>query len=215
MRFRFPALSLRAMRKRRGLALKKLKDAAGFTLTEVLATVIILGLVSGGVAMAVGVGTRQFSHSMASSESQLLFSSLKQDLKNDLSYTTGVFSSEDSGSLRSITGYQSLRHADKREYLYLKALDSEGNIVQATDGSTTGAGQLALCSADGKVKNRLLGKGSYNYGLVACIKELRYDTDSKLYTVTMTVEDGSGGDLVNETFSIKALNKVAFADSSL
>lgn len=168
--------------------LGRLRFSAGFTLTEVLATVIILGLVTGLVATAVTVGVRQFTHSMAVSESRMLFSSLQQDLKNDLGYTSTASANGKAGDEWSITGYSSINHGTETgENLYLKALDSNGAFVPVSDESVTGYGQLALCSQDGKVKNRLLGKAAYNYGLVACIKKLKYNEDKKLYTVTLSV----------------------------
>ena len=186
-------------------ATAKLKDTAAFTLTEVLATVIVIGLVSGGLATAVTVGARQFTRSMAMSESQMLCSSLRQDIENDLSYTKIVLGDEASGDL---TGYVSLHHADKTQYLKLKALDDNGQPVNASGNDVTGEGQLALCSDDGKVKNRLLGKAAYNNGLKACVKKLQYIEDKRLYVVELAIySDASGSEpLADETFSVKALN---------
>lgn len=191
----------------------RLKATAGFTLTEVLATVIILGLVASGVAMAVTVGSHQFTQSMANSESRMLFSTLQQDMKNDLSYTQTLFSDKtpSGDEVVYVTGYKSLHHGDKNDNLFLKALDSEGSIAEpsGTSGELTSSGQLALCSADGKVKNRLLGKAAYNYGLTARVKSLTYDLKMKLFKVNLAI-DSADGVLVDETFSVKALNHVEF-----
>lgn len=192
---------------------QRLKSAAGFTLTEVLATVIILGLVTSGVAMAVTVGTQQFTQSMANSESRMLFSTLQQDMKNDLSYTSTLFSDEtpSGDGVVSVTGYKSLHHGDKNADLYLKALDDDGTVVEPAVGSgdLTYSGQLALCSMDGKVINRLLGKAAYNYGLTARARSLTYDPKTKLFKVNLAI-DSADGVLVDETFSVKALNHVEF-----
>lgn len=192
---------------------QRLKSAAGFTLTEVLATVIILGLVTSGVAMAVTVGTQQFTQSMANSESRMLFSTLQQDMKNDLSYTSTLFSDEtpSGDGVVSVTGYKSLHHGDKNADLCLKALDDDGTVVEPAVGSgdLTYSGQLALCSTDGKVINRLLGKAAYNYGLTARVRSLAYDPKTKLFKVNLAI-DSADGVLVDETFSVKALNHVEF-----
>ena len=197
----------------RAMAAQRLKATAGFMLTEVLATVIILGLVTSGVAMAVTVGTQQFTQSMAASESRMLFSTLQQDMKNDLSYTSTLFSEEtpSGDEVVAVTGYKSLHHGDKNVNLYLKALDEDGTVVEPAVGSgdLTYSGQLALCSMDGKVINRLLGKAAYNYGLTARVKSLTYDPKTKLFEVNLAI-DSADGVLIDETFSVKALNHVEF-----
>lgn len=182
---------------------KRCSGSAGFTLTEVLATVIIIGLVSGGLATAVTVGSRQFMRSMAMSESQQLFSSLRQDMDNDLRYATKYLANSDDGS---ITGYLSPHHGDKNNPLHLKALDDNGDFAESGD-SVTGTGQLALCSDDGKVKNRLLGKGAYNYDLRARVKSFTYDSSSNVYTIRLEiVQTALSETLVDETFTVKSLN---------
>lgn len=187
---------------------KRLRQAFGFTLTEVLATVIIIGLVSGGLAMAVSVGSRQFMRSMALSESQLLFSSLRQDMTNDLRFAS-LIKKEDSGS---VTGYQTLHHADKNKRLYLKALDDNGNIVAPQDG-VTGVGQLALCSKDETVKKRLLGKAAYNYALRAQVKSFEFNEDNNRYTIQLIIfQTSSNEKLLDETFTVDALNNVSDQD---
>lgn len=196
-------------------------DAAGFTLTEVLATVIVVGLVSGGLATAVTVGSRQFSQSMAMSESKMLYSMLEQELKNDLAYTTEILSN-DSGMNHEyrVTGYGSHYHSsDKR--LYLRALSEDGNSVVSPTASgnegdegqrdVTGAGQLALCSSDNiDVRNRLISSAAYNYGLKAKVKSFTYFENEKRFIVDLVIVDSYGNELITgRKFSVAALNKVS------
>lgn len=202
-------------RKHATLLVKKLKDTAAFTLAEVLATVIVIGLVSGGLATAVTVGARQFGLSVAQSESQMLYSSIKQDLENDLTYIRVSTEAKNSEVIldenKNVLGYASLHHADKDELLYLKALDNKGNAVEAGEGDVTGEGQLALCSDDGKVKNRLLGKAAYNNGLKACVKKLQYDEGAKNYIANVVITSSTDSSEVlagGQDFTIKALNNV-------
>lgn len=176
----------------------------GFTLTEVLATVIVIGLVSAGLATAISTGTRQFTRSMALSESQQLFSSLRQDIDNDLRYSPQYLEGADSSD---VVGYATLHHGDKTKSLFLKALDESGAVVEASSGSVTGVGQLALCSADETVKNRLLGSGAYNYGLAARVNSFKYDSDAGEYIINLEIRQTSLNEsLVNETFTVRALN---------
>lgn len=187
------------------VAKQHLAVARGFTLTEVLATVIIIGLVSGGLATAVSVGSRQFMRSMALSESQQLFSSLRQDMDNDLRYSSKYLKGSNADT---IAGYISPHHGDDKNPLYIRALDDDGNITRAGD-CTTGVGQLALCSDNEKVKNRLLGKGSYNYDLRARIKTFTYDSANSVYTIELEIVQTSLNEtLVDETFTVMPLNKV-------
>lgn len=198
----------------------RMRDAAGFTLTEVLATVIVVGLVSGGLATAVTVGSRQFSQSMALSESKMLYSMLEQELKNDLTYSTAILS-KDAETPYNVDGYASLHHYDSKKRLFLRALNDDGSSVAKPDVSTdengirhqdtTGAGQLALCSSDNiDVRNRLVSSAAYNYGLKAKVKSFVYDKDKKLYTLHLVIlSDTQEKPLVDGTFSVRALNPVA------
>lgn len=186
---------------------KKARSCVGFTLTEVLATVVVVGLVSGGLATAVSVGTKQFTRSMAMSESQQLFSMLRQDMDNDLKYATQYLPGDDEFH---VTGYISPHHGDKDNPLYLCALDDKGEVAEPTNSSLTGLGQLALCSENRKVKNRLLGKGSYNYDLRARVNSFTYDDTKKTYVIDLEIVQASLNEsLVHETFSVRALNEVS------
>lgn len=195
---------------------------SGFTLTEVLATIIVVSLVSGGLATAVTVGSRQFTQSMALSESKILYSTLEQEMKNDLAYTK-TFLSYDSGVGHeyNVTGYASESHSSEKP-LFLRALDESGSSVVAPatdeDGKgqqdVTGAGQLALCSSDNiEVRNRLINPAAYNYGLKAKVISFKYYEDKKLFTVNLVIVNSQGDYLAGSTFSVKALNDVGCLSS--
>lgn len=173
----------------------------GFTLTEVLATVIILGLVTAGMATAITVGTQQFNRSMALSEGQQLYSSISRLLENDLRSSVAPITSG------PVTSYQTVNFGNKQT-LYLDALDDEGDIVAPTGGETTGYGQLAFCSHgdDSSVKNRLLGRAAYNYGLRAKVKSFNYDTSTCYYTIELAIGNPDQNyDVVDETFTVYSL----------
>lgn len=178
-----------------------LRSQAGFTLTEVLATVIILGLVTAGMATAITVGVQQFNKSMALSEGQQLYSSISRLLENDLRFSGAPSASG------PVTSYQSINYSNE-QMLYLEALDDEGNVVSPANGETTGYGQLALCSHDegSTVKNYLLGRAAYNYGLRAKVKSFNYDKGAHYYTLELVIGDPSQGyDVVDETFTVYSL----------
>lgn len=181
--------------------LARLKSKEGFTLTEVLATVIILGLVTAGMATAITVGVQQFNKSMALSEGQQLYSSISRLLENDLRFSGAP---DTSGPVSS---YQSVNYSNEQT-LYLEALDDDGNVVSPSNGETTGYGQLALRShdEDSTVKNYLLGRAAYNYGLRAKVKSFVYDANNHYYTIELVIGNPSQGyDVVDETFTVYSL----------
>ena len=185
---------------------RTLRNQDGFTLTEVLATVIIVGLVSMMMAGGIMLANKQFVSSMAHSQAQQLYTTIAETIDSDLRYvgnTTSDFAVDASG-----VHYKSEKHGDETladsNYLYLKTLDDKGN-VQSMDTY----GQLALCTADGTTKNRLLGKGFYNNGLVVKISSLEYNETIDCFVVTMSVaqkNDTAHPIIDAKRFTIKALN---------
>ncbi len=195
------------------------RATAGFTLTEALATVIIIGLVTATMAGGVALASKQFTRSIAHSQAQQLYSSLAQTIDNDLRYTNTYYGSSD-----NVTGYTSFAHGvpeSKKNIvlgddakLYLKTLASDGN---EQDLGTPG--ELALCNdvstntdegKNKKLTNRLVGRGSYNNGLKASITSFTYDTTSKLFSIELVISqvdsDGNATTFIDQTFTVKALN---------
>lgn len=193
----------------RGRGLRaRLKASGGFTLTEALATVVVVGLVSVGLVTAVTVGVQQYNRSMALSEAQQLYSSLSRLLDTDL--RTSPLADEASGAagVVKITKYQSVKFGSEKT-VFLEALDDDDNVVNAAEGETTGFGQLALCSHDegNTVKNHLLGAKAYNRGLRAKVKSFTYNPSNNYYSIELVVgiPGTDSEELVDQTFSTYAL----------
>ncbi len=183
-----------------------LRAQGGFTLTEVLATVIVVGLVSVMMAGGIMLANKHFASSMARSQAQQLYTTLAQTLDSDLRYvgnTDSDYGEDGDGSIH----FKSRRHGaeiEDADYLYLKTLDDKGT-VQTMDAY----GQLALCTKDEETKIRLLGKGAYNNGLVVKIDSLKYQKDIDCFVIKMSIARSS--DTANpiidaKEFTIKALN---------
>lgn len=192
----------------RGRGLRtRLKASGGFTLTEALATVVVVGLVFVGMVTAVSVGVQQYNRSMALSEAQQLYSSLSRLLDTDLR-TSPADGVKDATDLIDVTSYKSVKFGSE-ETVFLEALDDDDNVVQAVDGETTGFGQLALCSHDegNTVKNHLLGAKAYNRGLRAKVKSFTYDPSNHYYSIELVVgiPGTDSEELVDQTFSTYAL----------
>lgn len=198
----------------RKTATSTLRAQGGFTLTEVLATVIVVGLVSVMMAGGIMLANKHFASSMARSQAQQLYTTLAQTLDIDLRYagnTDSDYGEEDDGSVH----FKSRKHGaeiDDANYLYLRTLDDEGK-VQTMDTY----GQLALCTKNEETKIRLLGKGAYNNGLVVKIDSLKYSKEIDCFVIKMSVARSS--DTANpiidaKEFTIKALNKSGDSESS-
>lgn len=194
-------------------AKNRLQTQGGFSLGELLVTVLIVGLVTCLLATGATLATTQFMRSMAHSESFMLYSTLEQVLDNELSYTQTIYGSESSENTYAVDGFQSRHYiavdgeSGKVSTCYLMTVDSGGAAHPMSQAGSYG--QLALCSENGKNINRLLGTAAYNYGLVARVGSLTFDSASRLFTVNLIIARSSGEafeELVNETFSVRALN---------
>lgn len=198
----------------RGLR-RVLGSRAGFTLTEALATVLIVGLVTTILAGGISLAVRHYTQSMLESEAQMLYSSLQKVLDTELRYTTAI--TTEAGQ---VTGFAS-KH-------YKARVDAEGagGSYVATEKLCTvieGAGdvlisqpsisgQLAMTSgfdAATAVYSPLLGSGAYTKGLSASIPSLTYDAPSDSFVVNLVISQGAGSsaqEVLNQTFTVKAMN---------
>lgn len=186
----------------------RVRGAAGFTLTEALATVIIVGLVTSMLAGGIALAVRQYTQSMAASQSQMLCSTLQQIIDTDLRYTSTVYLSDsnEDGTFK-VVGYssKSFRAQGDVPTPFLRSLDDENKPYDINN-----YGQLALCASQNPtetVVSRILGTGSYNYGLRAKIVDFRYNSNERLFKVSLCVGRPDSGDpLETQTFTVNALN---------
>ena len=195
-----------------------LKSREGFTLTEALATVIIVGLVTCILASGIALATRQYTQTMSMSEGQMLYSSLQKILETELGYTSSYTSdgnNEDGGV--NVTGFSSKHYKAKSDDNATGSLNpvATENVCTLADGDSgvtiqdmNVPGRLAMCSADGKVTNPFLGTGSYNYGLQAYVGKLTYNKGKRMFTVGLgiTKNGDTASPLIYETFTVRALN---------
>ena len=186
----------------------------GFTITEALATVIIVGLVTAILAGGIGLATSQYTKSMRSSESQMLYSSLQKILDTELRFTK-TYAADASGN---ITGFESKHYkakeidqggiAVKKETSALCTVPVGGDGKTANEPTTPGMLGMASAIGQGVVTNTFLGSGAYNYGLEACVKSLTYDAAGRCFKVRLAITQGSddANPLIDETFTVRALN---------
>ena len=172
----------------------------GFTITEALATIIIVGLVTSILASGIALATRQYAISMATSESQMLYSSLQRVIDTELRYTDKIY--VENGE---VVGFDSTHYYAKGNTLtpYLCVTDDDDKVK---DGG--GYGKLAFASSrdEEALTNPLLGSGSYNYGLEASVS-ITYA--EPFFTVNLSISNDDGRTtLVDESFSVRSMNSL-------
>ena len=167
---------------------QKLKSGRGMSLTEMLCAVLVLVLVSGGMATAVSLAARQYQQSMRESEAQILCSTLETILRNELAYTTNIKLNG-----KQVEQFQSQTYAIK---------DSLSSIV-IDDPDESGYGRLLLGN---DTKNMdILGRGAYPHGLLVKIDEFTYDNSTHCFTVKLSV-GCDGKDYATREFQVLSAN---------
>lgn len=179
------------------------RQAAGFSLTEALATLVIVGLVTIMLASGIALATRQYTNSLASSQSQMLYSSLQQILDTELRYTSEVFTKDGSA-----VGFTSKHYIAKGNDVtnLLVTINANDEINPMTE-----PGELALSNSfdqDETAVNRLLGSGAYNYELKASVQSFSYDSITHDFFVRLYITKGSNLDdpLAKGDFTVRAMN---------
>lgn len=193
--------------------LRRLRGRGGYSIAEALLAVLILALLSSGIAAGVSFAVRQYNASMVRSESMVLTSTLTSIIRNELSIVSG-------GTGRVTVEGNKLVSFVSRNYT------SEGNeeenrqsrFVVATKDAVTKNGKaygyLAIQPKDGGTENLLVGRSSYSaYQLKArvdvTVNPAAGDTVES-YTVTLSVLLPSGEVLTN-VFTVLPLNTVGIS----
>ena len=123
---------------------KKLRSTRGLTLTEVLATALILALVAAAIGVGVNTALRVYRESVTLSDAQTLSSTLSQalmdelryarDIQADGSYTSGVYGP--GSKIGSTDGRVTVKNQPLvGEGAYGNGQFSAGALVQYTDGA--------------------------------------------------------------------------------
>ncbi len=182
----------------------RLRGRGGFSIAEMLLTIAILLLVSGGVASGIRFGVEQYKKSMALSEAKVLCSTLTSAIQSELGDTVRVRLGGDNK---------------------VKAFFSRGNgmcslipvtVTKEEDGKVTVSessddyGELVLApSGNVALGNPLLNSKAYSstYKLGANAS-IEYDSAQAVFEVTLRVRSEGGGDIVESEFRVIPLNDV-------
>lgn len=178
------------------------RHTSGYTLVESLVALIIVSLITMCVATGVSMAQRQFTLSMASSESKVLYSTLENLIRNEIAYADIV--TYEGGDV----WFSSLNYANEggdNPTWKLVAVDEHGV-------SSDGRGEIALCreGTDGQpVLERLLASTAYTRGMTASVStSVSGGTGGKptLAVVSLSIYDGTGLELISEDFSVRPQN---------
>lgn len=180
--------------------LNKRKKNKGFTLTEMLCVVILLGLVSVGMVTGIDTGSRQFKKSVRISEATTLYTTLQTLLSNELRFTNLDTLQIDASN--HVETFYSITYAIRENPTGLFVLDSnqEKADIPLTNNEY---GQLAI--GDGTTFNRLLGKSSYTHNLGAKAS-ITYNSTGQYFTVDLDIGIvGTNDSIVHKSFDVRNL----------
>lgn len=172
---------------------KKIKSNSGMTIFELLCAVLILLLVSSGMASAVSLGVRQHQKSLRDSQSKVLYSTLMTVLSNELAYTTDIQMDTNGNVLR----FQSQNYV------------IEGNLsaLLTDESGDDGYGQLLLGNSEDPSENmNLLGKAAYAKGLLAKVTWITYNNSDCCFSVYLSI-GYKGTECYGGEFQIRNVNQ--------
>ena len=178
----------------------KLKSKAGFSLLELLVAVIVLLLVSGGLATASTVANNQFVKSMRNSEAQELYTNLKSLLDYELRHVDT--SNSNALVYDETTGVVSKFHSKTYSS---SSINEAGTLVSIDDDNNeTEYGEIAFSNNSAQY-NRLLGKAAYPHDIQAKVT-IYYDEDNNIFTVDTVIAVNDEPILENKPYQVIPLN---------
>lgn len=173
--------------------MNKLNNNKGTTLVEMLCAVIILLLVSSGLAAGVSLANKYYIKTVRYSEAAELSSTISNLLTNELKYTNRVCLNDD-GTVSTI---YSTTYGLEDEFPSIVIVDDDGNVL------TNEYGQVAFKSST--KLNRMLSVANYNNDLGAKLS-ITYNKDGNYFTVVLDVGTNDLGTLVTNNFDVRCLN---------
>ncbi len=172
---------------------KKLHSKRGMTLVELLSALIILSLVTGGMAAAVSLGSQQYQKSMRDAEVMVLYSTLMTVLSNELTYSTDIRVDNQGNVLRFMS----------QNYVI------EGNLstLMTDDADGNGYGKVLLGNSENTDEYMsVLGKASYTRGLSAKVTEFKYNNEDHYFSVTLSIGH-QGQPYYTKEFHVRSVNE--------
>lgn len=160
---------------------------------EMLAAIIILSLVAGGLIIGVVLSHNQYKNSIRQSEANELYNTICTLLTNELKFTNQLDMVGD-----KVVAFKSISYQIKEgELCRVYILDSDGE-------ETNEYGYIAL--GNDEKKNYVVGQAAYTKGLGAKVK-ITYDSNNKLFIVDLDI-GYDNKTVINNKFDVRALNRI-------
>ena len=148
------------------MRMNKIKNKRGFTLTEMLATLVILGFVTLCVASGIATAVRCYQDLMFESESRLLISSLDESIKDILRYAPNEKVSTNANA-EAVDGYKPVQ----KFYFYKEKYIKNGNSLSLSKYQLK-EGKFSMKEEKLQLNGSVVGgKGIYSQSL--CIKNFQ------------------------------------------
>ena len=179
-------------------AITIMNNNKGFSLIELLAAILILSLVTGGLVTCVILSSNQYKESIRQSEASQLYNTISSLLTNELRFTNKISYKE--GTTNEVEAIKSVSYQiDESNLCKIYVLYESG--YDAGDNY----GRIAL--GDNDKKNYLLGNAAYTNDLGAKIHSITYDRTQKLFTVDLDI-GYNDKTIIRYEFNVRALNWV-------
>lgn len=149
---------------------------SGFTLVEMLCSIVVMLLVTIGVATGVQLAMRSYAKSVSNSEAQALCATLTSAVSDKL---------RNSGTVDATTNPITFFCPE---------------VGKAASFSQNDQGQVMLND------QKLLPSRTYPHGMKAQVVIERFDSSSNTFDVSIQVTDSTGKKLSGNDFQVKALN---------
>lgn len=168
------------------MKMKKIGNERGFTLTEMLATLIILGFVTLCVASGVATAVRCYQDLMFESESRLFISSLNESLEDILRYAKVLDEGTGKRENPDEDGYKKVATISFYKEKYSKNNKQLSTYVLIP-------GEFSVENRTGRLKlndSVVGGAGIYSQSLYIENFELRFHESRRIFKFSYTVRDG-------------------------
>lgn len=177
------------------------KSRGGFTLVEMLCAIVVLILVSMLMVTGVRLGVDSYAKSVSYSEAQVLCSTLKTTVSDELRYSGSVLLDESGKTTNTATpkGFFSQTYTNQTNPNQLLGFSQDEN------------GRVLLGG------NKLLPNKSYPYGLKASVTLVSYNKTTRVFHVKITVTRAAQT-LAETEFDVQQLNTPAtyqYTDGSI
>ncbi len=170
----------------------------GFSLIELLAAIVVLSLVSGGLVTGVILSSNQYKESIRQSEASQLYNTISSLLTNELRFTNKISYKE--GTTNEVEAIKSVSYQIDESNLCKIYVLYESGYPAGND-----YGRIAFGNND--KKNYLLGNAAYTNGLGAKLN-ITYNDTNNMFTVYLDIGYDTKS-VIHQIFNVRALNRVS------